>query len=115
MTPQQQQLYSIPATYTELEELLKNHTTVRTLSANMLEADDLIAGLVSRFPDDKVVIISADGDYKQLLKYDNVTLINPIDDKQVFWMTLIGLCLKCIRGDTGDNVKCFPQKCVKLV
>lgn len=112
MTPQQQQLYAeFQEHILELEELFDKTTTIHSISRPMLEADDIIAGLVDYYPEDNIVIVSADGDYKQLLSRPNVTIINPIDDKQVFCEDVEWFMFeKCMRGDVGDNVKsAYPR------
>lgn len=92
---------------------LQENTTAVCLRADTLEGDDLIAGFAKKFSSvgDEVVILSGDKDFVQLLKFDNVTLINPdkskprtCDDPHYF------LFEKCIRGDSGDNVmSAFPR------
>jgi 5'-3' exonuclease len=89
------------------EELARNHTSLVCLSHPNLEGDDLIGGYVHRFAPtgDKIYIVSGDKDFTQLLKYPNVTLINPDtgkprehEDPEFFMFE------KCFRGDSGDNV-----------
>jgi len=97
----------------DFEKLAREHTSIVCLSAPELEGDDLIAGVTQKFASngDEVVILSGDKDFKQLLKYSNVSLINPddgkarqCDDPEYFMFE------KAIRGDTGDNVRsAFPR------
>jgi 5'-3' exonuclease len=90
------------------------------------EADDLIARFVHLHPNDKIFIISSDGDYAQLItervsQYNGITnqLITPegyfddkgrlIIDKKTKEPKLLGdpqyaLFLKCMRGDSSDNI-----------
>ena len=98
----------------EFENLLAEHTTIRVLKADLLEADDLIAGMCQMHPDDEITIISTDKDFMQLIR-PGVTLIDPSsgkpraltewnDDPEYFMFE------KCLRGDTGDNVQAaFPR------
>lgn len=95
------------------EELVREHTSLVCLSHPLLEGDDLISGYVHRFAPtgDKIYIISGDKDFKQLLKFPNVILINPDDGKPrecedpIFFMFE-----KCFRGDGGDNVmSAYPR------
>lgn len=112
MTPAQVRMYEEFKTHLgELEDLFNNHTNIKVLAANLLEADDLIAGVCEMYPNDKIVIVSADGDYKQLLDNPNVRLVSPIEDKeQLCEDTSWFMFEKCIRGDVGDNVKsAFPR------
>jgi hypothetical protein len=91
-------------------EYLKTSTSLIVLKNNLLECDDLIAGFVDMYPDDKHVIISTDKDFIQLLNNPNVTLIEPDKEKQ---RTLLEwnndhkffMFEKCIRGDISDNVQ----------
>ncbi len=100
----------------EFEALIINHTTIVTLFGDRLEADDLIAGFVQQERDDNVVIITADSDMAQLLKYDNVELISPITDKpqatldKYYGDAEYYLFFKCVRGDASDNVmSAYPR------
>ncbi len=95
------------------EETLRSVTTIKCLSANKLEADDLIAGFVQKFPDNHTVIISGDKDLIQLLVNENIKLIDPATGKArehtpaeaKFFMFE-----KCFRGDSGDNVSsAYPK------
>lgn len=95
----------------EFEEILAEHTSIISLASAHLEADDLIAGFCEMHQDDQIIIISADNDMKQLLKYPNVRIFDPIGDKEKleenpdFFMFM-----KCIRGDKSDNVgSAFPR------
>jgi len=65
----------------ELGAFLKNYTNVTVLEEFGIEADDFIARWVQRHSDEKSdhVIISADGDFKQLV-CENVELFNPLSD-----------------------------------
>jgi len=103
----------------EFEELVKEYTSIIVMAGDGLEADDLIAGTIQTMtvkePDSEFVIISADKDLIQLLKHDNVRLIDPAtgndrtledwnDDAKYFMFE------KCIRGDSGDNVQsAYPR------
>lgn len=95
------------------EELAREHTSLVCLSNPILEGDDLIGGYARRFAEagDEVIILSGDKDFVQLLKYPNITLINPdngkpreIEDPDFFMFE------KCFRGDKGDNVmSAYPR------
>jgi 5'-3' exonuclease len=111
MTPAQKAKYERFCNHLkEFESLIINHTTIATLYGERLEADDLIAGFVQRECDNNIVIITADSDMAQLLKYDNVDVISPITDKRQASLDkfdgdpLYYLFHKCIRGDASDNV-----------
>lgn len=93
------------------ESILKEHTSIVTMSCNHLEADDILAGIAEQYQDDRVIIISADKDFMQLLKFENLLLIDPMTDRprvcdDIEWF----MFLKCIRGDRGDWVRsAFPR------
>ncbi len=99
------------------EELMKEHTSVICLSADGLEADDLVAGFVQTYsgPENEIVAVSTDKDYIQILGFENVKLIDPASDKERTlddWNGDAGLFMfeKCLRGDAGDNVQsAYPR------
>lgn len=107
----------------EFEEILKNYTAIHVLSYDMLEADDLMAGVVHHCSEkeqtndlvsdgstlNEIIIISSDKDLIQMLRHPNVRLIDPstgLDrtltewDEDPNWF----MFEKCFRGDRGDNV-----------
>lgn len=107
----------------EFEEILRNQTAVHVLSDDLLEADDLMAGVVQHCSkndssDDlielhdrlnEIFIISSDKDLIQMLRYPNVRLIDPstgLDRTLAEWNNDADWFMfeKCIRGDRGDNV-----------
>ena len=105
----------------DFEELIKENTSIISLARVGLEADDLISGCVQLFTMDddnnEVIIVSADKDFMQLLRYDNVYLIDPAtgdertlkeynNDADLFMFE------KCFRGEgkSGDNVQsAYPR------
>lgn len=112
MTPNEEKRYQeFMKHIEEFETIVREHTSMVCMAADMLEADDLMAGFADMYQHDRVIVISADKDLIQLLKYPNVSLIDPITDKQrscddVDWF----MFLKCIRGDRGDNVaSAYPK------
>lgn len=117
MTPKQQEKYEIFCEHvTEFEMMLREQTGIVTLAGDKLEADDLMAGVVELFHQTHdIVIVSADKDLMQLLRYKSVVLIDPATGKP---RTLVEynmdadlfMFVKCIRGDAGDNVQsAFPR------
>lgn len=116
MTPAEQAKYAKFCSHLkEFELLMTEHTSVICLASDGvngrgLEADDLMAGVVQEYnTTHDIVIVSSDKDLMQLLRYDNVTLIDPATDEK---RTLdkhdnnadFFMFEKCIRGDMGDNV-----------
>lgn len=113
-------------TYEKFTTFLKEKTNVSVLREPQAEADDLIARFTHLHPNDKIFIISSDGDYIQLItdrvhQYNGITnqLITPdgyfddkgrlIVDKKTKEPKLLEdpqwlLFKKCMRGDSSDNV-----------
>lgn len=112
--------------FEEFKNFIIEKTNCTVLHHPNLEADDLIAGWVQHHPNDQHVIVSSDGDFAQLIN-ENVVQFNgisnitttangyfdernkPVIDNKTKkpkpppdpeWL----LFLKCIRGDTSDNV-----------
>jgi hypothetical protein len=117
MTPSERKRYEIFLTFiSDFETLMREHTGIVCLAGDMLEADDLIAGVAEIYSDqDTVIILSADKDMIQLLKYPNVQLIDPATGKNRTleeWDNDVDYFMytKCLRGDIGDNVQsAYPR------
>lgn len=115
MTPKEQVKYQqFCESIAEFEDIVREHTSIMVMAAAGLEADDLMAGCCEYFtivnPENEIVIISADKDLMQLLRYPQVSLFEPrkgaertLDE----WGGSADLFMyeKCIRGDRGDNVQ----------
>ena len=118
-------------TYESLTQFLRERTNVSVLRNPIAEADDLIARFIHLHPEDKIFIISSDGDYIQLIsdrvhQYNGISneLITPsgylkengkpVIDKKTKEPKLLEdpqylLFKKCIRGDSSDNIfSAFP-------
>jgi len=122
--------------YDEFVDFLREKTNCTILQHKQLEADDLIAGWTQQHPNEDHVIISTDGDFAQLIsknvkQYNGMTGVTTCIDgyfdekgKKVIdkktnapkpapdpeWL----LFLKCIRGDTTDNIfSAFPGVRIK--
>lgn len=117
-------------TFNDFTKFLKEKTNVTVLQSSNLEADDLVSIFIRQHPNDKHVIISSDKDFYQLLS-SNVSIYNGIneefitingcfDDKNNHILNKNGdkkvidpkweLFLKCIRGDTSDNIfSAYPR------
>lgn len=116
MTPREAMLHKqFVESVKELETLLREQTKVVTLSADGLEADDLISGFVQAFPDYDSTIISGDNDFLQLLRNPNVKLVDPKTDQykslEEYDMDAdYFMFRKCCKGDVSDNVlRIFPK------
>ena len=102
----------------EVEQMFREYTTVKCMSCELLEADDILGGLAHRAnaEGDTIRIVSTDKDMIQLLGLNKtkkvVELVNPIDKKMrehedpEFY-----LFEKCIRGDhVTDNIQsAYPK------
>lgn len=91
------------------KSILKEKTGILVLEKERLEADDIIAGFVAANPNDTHIVLTGDNDFLQLLKYDNVTIYDPIQDKaksleEYDFDANYFMFQKCFRGDSGDNV-----------
>lgn len=96
----------------EFYDIIKNQTSIIALREPLLEGDDLIAAYIRMHKDEEHYVISSDKDMIQLLRYENVHVIDPIKNKErdlKEWNDDARLFLfeKCIRGEskTGDNVQ----------
>lgn len=102
------------------KELISNHTSICCISVPDMEGDDVIAAycLLNASDENLITIVSGDKDFIQLTKLPNVRLVDPDTGKQRnqpgdkdyqadidYW-----LFLKCVRGDSGDNVpSAYPR------
>lgn len=104
-------------TMSELREDIKNHFPYKVIHVDSAEADDIIAVLAKYTQDHElkdvglfeekrpVMIISADHDFKQLQKYDNIKQWSPSQKSYVKSSNPTrDLIEKVITGDTGDGV-----------
>lgn len=117
----------------EFEEIMRKHTGIMCLSAEGLEADDLVAGICEAFGTDggdDIIIVSKDRDLAQLqgkdkdIFYTNIQQWDPSTGNQITIETAIQdllkekkpiphelvnvdffLFAKKLRGDKGDNVQ----------
>lgn len=123
-------------TFDLFKDFIHDKTNCTVLQHAELEADDLIAGWIRNHPNDNHVIVSTDGDFAQLIapnvkQYNGVQGVTtthegyfddrgkPVKDKKTGeikpapdpeWL----LFLKCMKGDTGDNVfSAYPGVRVK--
>lgn len=118
MTPAQQEKYAQFMNHMkEFETMIDQYTTIITLYADQLEADDVIAGFcqIVASPENEIIIISTDSDLLQLVQYDNVKVISPATDEPQSLAEfdndpLYYVFQKCIRGDSTDNVQAaYPR------
>ena len=82
MTPAEKEMFAKFIRHlSDFEDMMTKQTSVICLASDGLEADDLIAGVAETFPDNEVIIVSADKDLIQLLRGINVKLIDPATGK----------------------------------
>lgn len=102
------------------KEVMSKHTSICCISIPDMEGDDVIAAycLLNASEEHHITIVSGDKDFIQLTKLPNIKLLDPDTGKQRnqptdkdyqedidYW-----LFLKCIRGDSGDNVpSAYPR------
>lgn len=105
----------------QFKTILKEKTGILILDGELLEADDLIAGFIQKYENDKHTLVSGDNDFLQLLRHPNLTIFDPIPDKN---KTLeeydfdpdYFIFHKCFRGDSGDNVmSSYPRLSTKKI
>ena len=112
MTPSEEERYNLFKQHlSDFEALMREHTAIPCMASDQLEADDLMAGVAQMFHETHdIVLVTADKDMMQLLRYPTVTLIDPAtntardlseysNDADLF------MYVKQFRGDTGDNVQ----------
>jgi len=119
MTPAEQAKYAAFMDHLrEFEDIMREHTSVITLAEIGLEADDIMAGVcqvLTLDEDNEIILVTADQDMIQLLRYPNVRLIDPASGKDRTlddWDGDADLFMfeKCIRGDRGDHVQsAYPR------
>jgi hypothetical protein len=81
----------------------------KVLHLESCEADDIIATIVANTQEfgqyEEVMIVSSDGDFKQLQQYDNVKQFSPLLKKAVVDNNpKVNLIEKILSGDSGDGV-----------
>ena len=92
-----------------IKEELQENFPYKVVHLEGCEADDVIGTLVERTQEfgnyEQVMIVSSDGDFKQLQKYDNVSQFSPLTKKYVEEShPRQNLKLKILAGDAGDGV-----------
>ena len=93
----------------KIKDELRENFPYKVIHLEGCEADDVIGTLVERTQDfgnfEPVMIVSSDGDFKQLQRFDNVSQFSPMTKKYVEEThPRQNLKLKILQGDTGDGV-----------
>ena len=92
-----------------VKDEIKENFPYKVIHEEGCEADDIIGTLVQNTQEfgnfEPVMIVSADGDFKQLQQYDNVKQFSPLLKKFVTEdHPRLNLAIKIIKGDKGDGV-----------
>ena len=92
-----------------IKDEIRDNFPYKVIHLEGCEADDIIGTLVERTQEfgnyEDVMIVSSDGDFKQLQRYDNVKQFSPLMKKHVIDDNpLLNLQLKILKGDSGDGV-----------
>lgn len=92
-----------------IREEIKDNFPYHVVHLEGCEADDIIGTLVERTQEfgnfEDVMIVSSDGDFKQLQKYENVSQFSPLTKKLVEEThPRQNLKLKILQGDAGDGI-----------
>ena len=92
-----------------IKDEIKENFPYKVIHLEGCEADDVIGTLVERTQDfgnyEDVMIVSSDGDFKQLQRYDNVKQFSPMMKKFVVDDNpRLNLQEKILKGDTGDGI-----------
>jgi len=92
-----------------IKDEIKENFPYKVIHEDGCEADDIIGTLVENSQEfgnyEDIMIVSADGDFKQLQKYDNVRQWSPLTKKLVVDNNpRVNLTEKILTGDAGDGV-----------
>ena len=92
-----------------IQNEIKENFPYKVIHLEGCEADDIIGTLVEHTQEfgnyEDVMIVSSDGDFKQLQRYDNVKQFSPMFKKFVVDDNpRVNLLDKILKGDTGDGV-----------
>ena len=89
-----------------LKQELKDNFPYKVIDVDGAEADDIIGTLAPRHSGtEKILILSSDGDFLQLQKYNNVKQYSPTTKKYLVSQNPAAeLKAKIIGGDTGDGI-----------
>jgi hypothetical protein len=90
----------------KFKQELKDNFPYKVLDVEGAEADDIIGTLAPRHASqEKILILSSDGDFLQLQRYVNIKQYNPSQKKYVKSENpALELKEKIIRGDKGDGI-----------
>ena len=92
-----------------IKDEIRENFPYKVIHLEGCEADDIIGTLVERTQEfgnlEDVMIVSSDGDFKQLQKYNNVRQFSPLKKTQIVDENpRLNLLVKILKGDSGDGV-----------
>jgi len=87
-------------------DFMHDFTNAKVIRVNGAEGDDIVAVLAQKFSTEgeTSIIVSTDGDFKQLLRYKGVKIFNPIKKVYVTNYSHVEYITKIVKGDNGDNI-----------
>lgn len=97
---------------------MNDFTNAKVIRCDGAEGDDIIAILAQKFSLDgeTTIIVSTDGDFKQLLRYKGVKIFNPIKKSYVTGYSHLDYITKLVKGDGGDNVpSSYPRIKIEIL
>jgi len=119
---EKEQIDSLLEKYTKIISELVTVCGCRSYFVPKQEADDLIYAFCRQNIGDKIIIVSSDGDFRQLVfSFRNVDLYNPMgkDGKLYAIEDVNPIELKCYMGEKSDNIPGYmgigPVKSKKLI
>lgn len=82
---------------------------------NTLEADDWASMIARFYPNNEIILISADEDWQMLTAFKNVRIFSPITKKYKFVKDPIKVFQKKIKGDKSDNLLTVPKTEAEII
>jgi 5'-3' exonuclease len=84
---------------------IKDNLPYAVLQVETAEADDIIAVMVERYSNEKIMIVSGDKDFIQLHKYNNVRQYSPITKKHINGVDpVVYIKEHILKGDRSDGI-----------
>jgi 5'-3' exonuclease len=95
-------------------KLMIPYLNSRSYELPQQEADDLIYAFCHMNSNQRIIIISGDGDFRQIpYRFNNIDLFNPLGKSNELYNRANEECdpieLKCFVGETGDNLDGYEQ------
>tara|TARA_E500000318_G_scaffold59836_1_gene55545 strand:- start:1275 stop:2123 length:849 start_codon:yes stop_codon:yes gene_type:complete len=88
-----------------IKQEIKDYLPYKHIEVHGAEADDIIATLVKKHPNEKIMIVSGDKDFIQLQKNSNVSQYSPILKKKLNGEDPIEyIKVHILKGDSSDGI-----------